>query len=98
MAISKWNPFGGESDEDVPARRQRSRAPFRQLQRDMNRESRTGFSTPAESTFRPRIDVSEDDETLKIQAELPGLDKDDIQLEADDNSVTIQGEKSHESE
>jgi len=110
MAISKWNPFGDDSDDDVPSRGNRFRAPFRQLQRDMNRifedffdrtapvRGDSGFPAPTDTNVRPRIDVSEDDETLKIRAELPGLDRDDIELEADDNGVTIKGEKSVESE
>lgn len=111
MAISKWNPFGRDSSDEMTNRTERSAEPWRDLQRQMNRMfedffnrsalQRTDWSAPTWSgrkSFSPRIDVSEDDETLKIQAELPGLDKDDIELEADENSVTIQGEKSHEEE
>lgn len=110
MAISKWNPFGNNSDDDVPSRRSRTREPFRQLQQDVNRLFEDFFNrsslrrrngertTPAQAGFRPRIDVSEDEETFKVQAELPGLDKDDIELEADDSGVTIRGEKSYETE
>lgn len=111
MAISKWNPFGRNSSDEMTSRTDRSAEPWRDLQRQMNRMfedffnrsalQRADWSAPTWSgrkSFSPQIDVSEDDETLKIQAELPGLDKDDIELEADENSVTIQGEKSHEEE
>lgn len=112
MAITEWSPFGRD-DEDVPSRRRRRNAPaFRNLQREMNRlfddffensalRRTRGDRTPSNSStrsFRPRIDVSEDDESLKVSAELPGLDKEDIQLTADDDSLTIRGEKSYETE
>ena len=36
MAMSKWNPFREGSDQEMPARRQQSRDPFRRLQQEMN--------------------------------------------------------------
>jgi HSP20 family protein len=92
--------------------RRGSREPYNQLQREMNRlfedfldqtsmiqQRRGTSSSPSSQTsrqFTPRIDVSEDDESLTISAELPGMTKDDIELYCDNDSVTLQGEKFHE--
>jgi len=39
--------------------------------------------------MEPLVDVIEDGETLKVVAELPGVEKMDIRLEATDHSLTI---------
>ena len=44
-------------------------------------------------TFNPCIEVSEDPEKVTVCAELPGIDKEDIELFVNDNSLTITGEK-----
>ncbi len=110
MALTQWSPFGND-DEEMPARRRDSRDSLRELHREMNRLFENFFggtsmmrrrepgSTPAPRSpnrFNPRIEVSEDSESLSITAELPGMTKDDIELYCDDESVTLQGEKSHE--
>lgn len=53
-----------------------------------------GDFTP--QTFQPSIDVSEDDKHLKISAELPGLDKNDIDVHIDEGVLTLRGEKKSE--
>ncbi|TCD13118.1 Hsp20/alpha crystallin family protein [Oricola cellulosilytica] len=44
----------------------------------------------------PAIDVSENDETIKLTAELPGLAEEDVDLTVRDGVLTIRGEKKHE--
>jgi HSP20 family protein len=48
--------------------------------------------------FVPKVDVSETDTEVKISAELPGLDKDEVTVEVDDTHVTLKGEKREEHE
>ena len=60
--------------------------PFRNLQEDMD----VGWS--------PRLDVSETEDGLEIVADLPGLEKKDIQVSLDDDLLTIKGEKKEEKE
>lgn len=55
-----------------------------------------GDFTPRQ--FTPRLDVTDEDDALKITAELPGLSKDDLSLTLEDRLLTIQGEKRHEEE
>ena len=44
--------------------------------------------------FSPRIDISEDEKGIFIQAEIPGLTKDDVKVTInDDNVLMIKGEK-----
>lgn len=44
----------------------------------------------------PKIDVSETDRELRIEAELPGVKEDDIEVELADDLLTIHGEKKAE--
>ena len=41
------------------------------------------------SKREPLVDVVENDETITVTAELPGVAKDDIELEATENMLTI---------
>ncbi|GBD96866.1 MAG TPA: Hsp20/alpha crystallin family protein [Nitrospirae bacterium] len=50
------------------------------------------------SSFRPDIEVSENDKEIKITAELPGMDEKDIDVSLSDNTLTISGEKKEEKE
>jgi HSP20 family protein len=45
---------------------------------------------------RPRVDVIDRDNEVVVKAELPGVDKKDIDVSVTKNSVTIQGKTSHE--
>jgi len=42
--------------------------------------------------WQPSIDVSERPESFIVRANLPGMNKNNVQLTVDDNSLTIQGE------
>ncbi|MGE4488364.1 MAG: Hsp20/alpha crystallin family protein [Kiritimatiellales bacterium] len=46
----------------------------------------------------PRFEVSETDDAVVIDAELPGMDEKDIELTLQDNVLTIKGEKKKEEE
>jgi len=46
----------------------------------------------------PRIEVTDDDKNVRITAELPGMDKKDIELLLDDGVLTIRGETRSENE
>jgi len=46
----------------------------------------------------PRVDVSEDDKKVLITAEVPSLNKDDIELTFDEGMLTFRGEKETERE
>lgn len=49
-------------------------------------------------SFSPRIDVFADDTNFFVEAELPGLKKDEIKISMQDNILTISGEKKNSNE
>lgn len=45
------------------------------------------------SSFHPKIDIAETETNIFIEAEMPGIKKEDIKLQIEDNILTITGEK-----
>lgn len=41
----------------------------------------------------PNIDISETDKAIEISAEMPGLERKDVDISIDDDTLTIRGEK-----
>jgi len=41
----------------------------------------------------PSIDVTEDDQAIEATVELPGLERDDVEISIDDDFLTVRGEK-----
>jgi len=58
------------------------------------------FSLPSiafeDTEWVPAFDVSETDKELIVKAEVPGIDKKDINITVSDGILTIEGEKKHE--
>ncbi len=48
--------------------------------------------------WMPAVDIRESDEALTINAELPGLDKNDVHITLENNVLTLAGERKFESE
>lgn len=44
-------------------------------------------------TFTPKFDIYEDNENLYVDAEIPGVAKEDIKLTIEDNILSVEGEK-----
>ena len=59
-----------------------------------------GLPTPfsEEREFAPAFDVSETDKELIVKADVPGMDKEDINISLSDGLLTITGEKKKEKE
>ena len=49
-----------------------------------------------ETEFNPAFDVSETEKELIVKAEVPGMDKKDININLSDGLLTMTGEKKHE--
>jgi len=99
MAIKDLVPRWHRKRDGLPSL-QREADPFAQIQSEMNRLfedlfSLTGTSAPTGATAwaLPRVDVVEDDKEVTVTAELPGMEEKDIQIEMDDATVTLHGEK-----
>ncbi|WP_426207891.1 Hsp20/alpha crystallin family protein [Massilia sp. TWP1-3-3] len=53
---------------------------------------------PAEGTVSARLNVSETDRSFEVQAELPGVKKEDVKVAIEHQRVTIEGESRREQE
>ena len=88
MAITRWKPF-----RDMIT-----------IQDDMSRFFEDFFGRPMEKTewsegvWHPSVDISENKDNLIIQAEMPGMNKEDVKISIHDNILTLKGEKKQEKE
>lgn len=88
MAIMRWDPFG-----EVMS-----------MQRDMDRlfgrlgVSRTGNAPADGPAWMPRIDVKSTGDDMVLYAEVPGMDREDIDIAVTDGVLTIKGEHKAETE
>jgi HSP20 family protein len=48
--------------------------------------------------WTPPVDICETDDALVLKAELPGVSKDDVNIEIHDNTLILRGERKHEAE
>jgi HSP20 family protein len=91
-----------QGQQRSPAERQRGVSPFAQLERDMQRmfEGLLGRGwlrpwqwetpdLPLAVTGMPKIDVVERDSEVFVRAELPGVEKDDLDVSLGEGTVTI---------
>ena len=75
---------------------------IRRMQREFDRVFNDFFpalqasNTPEAATWVPRVDLSETDDAYHIRADLPGLNKDDININFHDGALTISGERKAE--
>ena len=69
---------------------------FERLFWGLSRASGDEGETTAE--WSPKVDVYEDQEALRIHAELPGLKKDDVKISVRDGMLTLRGERKFENE
>jgi len=53
---------------------------------------------PGDGELKMKVDVREDDKTYTIHAEMPGVKKEDIQIDVEGGQVSIQAEVKRESE
>jgi len=83
----------------VPRRwRQDLEHPLSTFQREMNRLWDSFFSegAPWQGEWAPTVDVSETEGSVVVKAEVPGMERDDIEVSLTGDTLTIQGEKKDE--
>ena len=77
-----WDPFTSLHEE------------VDRLFNSFNRGAPLGSWAAPESDFQaPKLDISETENALTIEADLPGLDEADVEVILADNILTIRGEK-----
>lgn len=85
MSIIKYDPF----------------RELRSLQDEMNRLFMTNYSRGSEEGFTsgawsPKVDIFENKENLVIEAELPGMQREDVDVSIENNVLTLRGERKFE--
>jgi HSP20 family protein len=94
---------GGVSMFDlIPSRRRKVEVPdvFEEME-DMFKRMWSGsmlhdMLLESEKNWAPRLDVSETDKEIEVIADLPGLEKKDIDISLDNGVLVIKGEKKEE--
>jgi len=74
---------------------------MRQLRDEIDRLFDSNFSTFGENSlggWSPNVDIHEDADRLSFTVELPGIKKDNIKVDVENNILTISGERKFESE
>lgn len=87
MSLVRWDPF-----RDLES-----------LQEDVNRlfqesMARPRREAPAARVWAPPVDVVEDGDRITVKAELPGMKREDIDIELNGDQLTIRGERKFETE
>jgi HSP20 family protein len=66
------------------------------LHREIDRlfsEFAQGLGSNGGQSIVPNIEISETDKTIEISAEMPGLERKDVEISIEDDALTIRGEK-----
>ena len=73
---------------------------FALLRREMDRLFDGTFSgdDTAAAVWSPRADVAETDDGYRLSLDLPGIDRDTLDVTLDDGTLKISGERRHQSE
>jgi|SRR5690606_1948538 len=88
--ITRWSPIS--EFEDMMNRYNRM---FGVARTSGDREGKDLFSR---SDWAPAVDIKETAEAFTVEAELPGMAKEDVKVTVHDGVLTIQGERKHEEE
>ena len=89
MQLVKFNPV-----RDMFSVRNRMNHIFNDFFYPINRDE-VEFSM---GSWNPVVDVYDNDDSIVIKAELPGIDKEGIEIDVKDRVLTLKGERSSESE
>ena len=90
MTLIRWRP----ESELLPR--------ISDLNREMNRLFDSFLRSDAAddgafgSSWTPAVDILEQEDSYTLEAELPGLKKDDVKISVQDNLLTLRGEKKDE--
>lgn len=85
--------------------RSRQASPISSLQSEMNRMFEDFFNQPfgvplqrvrTQAAVVPALDIREDENSIVVTAELPGIDRKDIEISVQDDMLEIRGQKSEE--
>jgi HSP20 family protein len=89
MELIRWNPM-----RDMFSLRHQMNHLFDDVFKPVVR----GDSRLSMWNWNPTVDIYDNDETIVIKAELPGIDKKDIVIDVKDGVLTLKGERSFDNE
>jgi HSP20 family protein len=87
MTIIRWDPY-----RDVVALQNRMNSLFQDFSRNGENESVTATG------FVPPVDIYEDEHKLVLKIEIPGMRQEDLDVRMENNTLTVKGERSFQSE
>ncbi|MFP3999461.1 MAG: Hsp20/alpha crystallin family protein [Desulfobacterales bacterium] len=87
MALVRWNPW-----TTLPTLQDRINRVFD----DMFPTTGEGGEDTGLFEWRPTVDTFEKDNSIMIKAELPGVKKDDVSIDVNNNVLSIKGERKDE--
>lgn len=85
--VTRWDPF-----RELSTVQDRLNRLFRESYGDGREEALTT------STFAPPVDVYEDEHNITLKIEVPGIDEKDIDVEIENSTLTVHGERRFEKE
>jgi HSP20 family protein len=88
MANTRWDPF-----RDVATLQNRLNSLFQ----DFNRSTGENESVSTAS-FVPPVDIYEDAHKIVLKLEVPGLKQEDLDIQLENNTLTVRGERKFEKE
>jgi HSP20 family protein len=85
--LTRWDPF-----REFTTVQDRLNRLFRESYGDGREDALTN------STFAPPVDVYEDEHNITLKIEVPGIDEKDIDVQIENNTLTVHGERKLEKE
>jgi HSP20 family protein len=85
--LTRWDPF-----REFTTLQDRMNRLFQQSYGDGREENLTT------STFAPPVDVYEDEHNVTLKIEVPGIDEKDLEIQVENNTLTVHGERKFEKE
>ena len=103
VRIDKWNPFKfrrkttGEDGDGSTALA--TADPFRLMQEGSGDgfQMERWFGDFSRGVFQPRVDVVDEGDAVRISADLPGMERKDVEVLVEDDVLVLRGEKKLES-
>jgi len=90
MAIVRWDPF-----RDVVTLQDRMNRLFDQALSKTRADDEEGLTA---STWLPAVDIFETADSIVMKAELPGVSRENIDIQVRDNTLALKGERTFERE
>ena len=90
MAVLRWDPF-----RDVMTLQDRMNRLFDQALSRTRTDDEEGLTA---STWSPAVDIFETPDSIVMKAELPGVRRENIDIQVRENTLTLKGERKFERE